>query len=158
MTDQERAAKIFQQFKDHFDKEDFSYDAFDDDLVIRLTVHGKDLPQPTLIKIDEKRKLVRIMSPIPTDVPEDKVMDMALATSVANYRIINGCFDLYIKEGKIIFRIVHYYGDTELSEAQLEYLTTLAFLVTDDYNDSFFMISKGIMSVEDFIAKETADN
>ncbi len=154
MSDNIRAEKLYQLFKDHLTQHNFHYDAHDDDMVITMTVHGEDLPQPTIIRVLADRDVVQILSPIPSRIPEDKRMDAAVAVCVANYGMINGAFDLDMNDGEIRFRVAQTFRDVDLGEEAVRYMLQIVFFTTDKYNDRFFMLGKGMMTLEDFIQKE----
>ena len=154
MGNTEQAKKIYQQFKDHLTQHDFHFDAHDDELIISMTVHGEDLPQPTLIRVLADRDMVQVLSPIPSRIPEDKRIDGAIAVSIANYGMINGCFDYDMNDGEVRFRVAQSYRGIEFSDALVGYLLQVTFFTTDKYNDRFFMLGKGLMSIEQFIQKE----
>ena len=132
----------------------FHYDSHDEDLALTLTVHGDDLPQFTIVRVMDDREVIQITSPIPGSIPEDKRIDAAVAVAVANQGIINGCFDFDLSDGQINFRIEQSYAGMELSEEFIKYLFGVTFLTTDKYNDKFFMLSKGMLSLEQFIEQE----
>lgn len=148
------AQHVYQVFKDHLDKNKFKYNAFDDDLVISLTVHGEDLPQPTLIRVMEANQVVQVLSPIPSRIPEDKRIDGAVAVAVANSRLINGCFDYDMSTGEIRFRVAQSFAGIDFGDPLAHYILGVTFLTTDDYNDKFFALGKGLMSLEQFLEKE----
>ena len=148
------ARDVFQAFKNHLDSMNFRYDANESELVIRLTVHGDDLPQPTIIRVMGDREVVQILSPIPCKMPEDKRVDGAIAVSVANYGMINGSFDYDMEDGEIRFRVAMSYRGIDLNDDLIKYILGIVFFTTDKYNDRFFMVAKGLMTLEQFIDKE----
>ena len=105
----------------------------------------------------DSRQVVQVLSPIPCKIPEDKRLDAAVAVSVANYGMINGAFDFDMSDGEIRFRATQSYKGCELTDETIRYLLGVVFLTTDKYNDCFFMLGKGMMSLSDFIEKENAD-
>lgn len=145
---------VYNLFKRHLTANNFHYETDDDKLLIRMTVHGNDLPQPTFIHVFDDRNVVQIVSPIPGNMPEDKRADAAVAVAVANYGMINGCFDLDMSDGMITFRLAQGFQGVEVSEELVRYMLGLVFFTTDKYNDRFFMLGKGMMSLEQFIEKE----
>ncbi len=151
-----KGTQVYQMFKKHLEENDFKFDAHDDDLVITMTVHGEDLPQPTIIRVLDERDVFQILSPIPYHIPEDKRVDAAVAVSVANYGMINGSFDLDMSDGEIRFRVAQGYRGMELSDEFMDYILSIVFYTTDKYNDRFFMLGKGMMSLEQFIEQENA--
>lgn len=154
MSNQERAQKVYNAVIAHLEEREFKFERHDNDMVISLTVTGEDLPQPTLIIVQADREIMQVISPIPSKIPEDKRIDGAVAVSVANYGMINGSFDYDMSDGEIRFRVTQSFHDTTLTDGQINYVLKIAFLTTDKYNDKFFMLGKGLMSLEQFIESE----
>ena len=145
------AERVYNKFKAYLGKREMKFETFDNDLVIKITVRGQDLPQPTIIRVLADRDIVQIVSPTPYNTPEDKRQDAAVAAAVANYGLTNGSFDFDIRDGEVRYRITHYYGDTEMTENQVEYLLNCIWFTTDRYNEKFFMLGMGRMTVQEFI-------
>lgn len=154
MSDSAKAMRVYGMFKQHLTDHNFKFEARDAEMVLFLTVHGEDLPQPTIIRVMDDRDIVQILSPIPHRIPEDKRVDAAIAVSVANYGLINGSFDLDMNDGEIRYRVAQSFRDAELADTTVGYLLGVVFFTTDKYNDRFFMLGKGMMTLEQFIEKE----
>lgn len=154
MDKKARAKQVYELFKQDLTNSKIKYEPHDDDLVISMTVHGEDLPQPTLIMVDEDREVVRLISPLPSKIPEDKRMEAAVAVATANYGLVNGSFDYDMSDGEIRYRVCQSYAGTVLNEETVRYLLGVIFFTTDKYNDLFFMLGKGMISLEDFLKKE----
>ena len=155
---QENEMKLAQSVYDTIcrmlDDKGFSYKKFEDDLVIATKVNGEDIPIDILIFVHAKQQVVRILSPMPFDVPEEKRIDMAVAVNVANFGIVDGSFDYNIADGNIRFRITASYRDSILSKNVFEYMFMTCAVTTDDYNDKFMMLAKGMISLEQFLKAE----
>lgn len=149
------AERVYQLFKDYLENNRYRYTADDARLSISLTLQGEDLPQPTVISVLRDRNVVQIVSPIPGRIPEEKRIDAAVAVVIANYSVLNGCFDLDMNDGGICFRLVQGYHGIEFSEELAQYMLRIVFYTTDKYNDKFFMLGKGMMSLEKFIEAES---
>ena len=147
--------QVYNSFKKHLQNNNFKFEAHDSDMVITMTVNGEDLPQPTIIRVFDDRNVVQVVSPIPARIPEGKRPDAAVAVAVANYGMINGSFDLDMSDGEVRFRMAQNFADTGMSEESIHYMLGITFLTTDKYNDRFFMLGKGLMSLEQFIEKES---
>ena len=154
MANSAKAIQIYQMFKKHLEQQKFHFEERAEELIISLTVHGDDLPQPTIIRVMDERSLVQVLSPLPTKIPEDKRVDTAVAVCVANYGMINGSFDFDMTDGEIRFRLTQSFRDIDLSEECVKYLMATVFFTTDKYNDRFFMLGKGMMTLEQFIEKD----
>ena len=148
-----KGIQVYEIFKKYLDDNKIKFEAHDDDLVLTMTINGDDLPQPTMIVVIDDREVIQIISPIPGNIREDKRVDAAIAVSVANDQMINGCFDFDISNGRIQFRLAQSYSGMEPSEELIKYMIGVTFFTTDNYNDKFFMLGKGMMSLEEFIEK-----
>ncbi|MBQ4583006.1 MAG: YbjN domain-containing protein [Oscillospiraceae bacterium] len=145
--------QVYQAFQAHLDKNKFKYDAHDEDLVISLTINGDDLPIKTIIRVIDERSIAQILCYC-SNIPEDKRIDVAAAVAVANYGIVNGSFDYDISDGELRFRVTHNFSDGVPSDEVIRYLLAISFSTTDKYNDRFFMLGKGMMTLEQFIQAE----
>ena len=148
------ARQVYQTFVDLLNKKKYHFDQHDNDLVISMIAQGEDLPQPTIIRVLGDRDVVQILSPIPSKIPEDKRLDAAVAVAAANYGLINGSFDLDMSDGEIRYRVAQGYRNIEFSEDLALYMLGIVFSTTDKYNDRFFMLGRGMMSLEEFIKKD----
>lgn len=146
--------KVYQAFQEHLKKNDFNFNAHDDRLVINLTVNGDDLPIQTIIHVHDERDVVQILCYMPK-APEEKRPEVAVAVAVANYGIVNGSFDFDMNDGELRFRVTHNFADGVPSDDVIRYLLGIAFTTADRYNDRFFMLCKGMITLEQFIEKES---
>lgn len=127
------------------------YTRHDDDLVITLGMNGDDIPMELLLMVRAENKAISLISPMPFKMAEDKRVDGAIAVSVANYGIVNGCFDYDISDGEIRFRVVQSYIDSVLGAEVIRYMIAIAVGTVDKYNDRFLMLSKGMIDLQKFI-------
>jgi hypothetical protein len=146
-----KAKEVYGVIIDHLDKHELKYVSGEEEMRIELIYVGDDLPQPTAIIVDEEREVVRIFSPLPGNIPEDKRIEAAVALAAANDGIVNGSFQLDLNDGQIVFTISQYFGGAGFDDGDIEYLLSLALVMTDMYNDKFFMLAKGIMSLDQFL-------
>ena len=87
-------------------------------------------------------------------MPEDKRIDGALAVTVANHGMVNGCFDYDLSDGEVMFRLTTAFHDTILSEEVYRYMILVAASTVDRYNDRFLMLAKGKSDIKQFIEEE----
>ena len=149
----ERATQLYQQLKDHLDAHGIKYTPHDNDQVITLTAQGEDFPIPLIIRVIGEIEILRISSPIPGNFPEDKRIDAAVAVATINDQLMIGTFTLDMNDGSVAYRICHNFHDNDISEEQIRYLITAMFKITDDFNDSLFLLSKGMITLDQFIEK-----
>ena len=59
-----------------------------------------------------------------------------------------------MRDGSILFRLTLSYLDSFIGNEAFFYQLLVSFKTIDQYNDKFFMLSKGAISIEDFLASE----
>lgn len=149
-----KAQEVFDLLCRTLDNRGLRYDKIEEDLMIKSVVNGEDIPIHFYMRVNPRNELVSFISWLPFKVQEDKRLDMALAICATNYGFADGCFDYNIEDGTIIFRLTSSYKDSMLSEALIDYMFMLSALTVDSYNDKYLMISKGLMTVQQFIELE----
>ena len=107
----EQAKKMYNIFCQTLDAIDLKYTEEEEDLRIRLSARGEDLPMELVIRMNVEMQLVQIISRIPCEMPEDKRIDGAIAISAINNKMVNGCFDLDLSDGVIFFRMSSSFRD-----------------------------------------------
>ena len=142
---------VYASFKRHFDDQGFRYTAHEDDHVIQATFGGDDLPMPMIIRVDDEREVITLMTNIPINMPEEKRIDAAVAITIINYQLLNGSFQMDMRDGKIIFSVAQSFCDCEVSDNLIRYLMSISIKSTDEYNDKLFMLGKGLMTLDQFI-------
>lgn len=93
----------------------------------------------------------QLISPIPFSVPEDKRIDMSLAITTINNHLVDGFFDFDMSNGKINFQLTASYIESILGKNLFDYMLNVSAITVDEYNEKFLLISKGIITLEQFI-------
>ena len=153
MDKMERAVQVYGLIKTHLTSKGLRFQPHDEDRVITLTATGEDLPMPVVIRVIGERELIHMGSPLPGKVPEDKRIDAAVALAAINNRVMNGCFDLDLDSGLIVFRVCQSFHDNDISEEQIQYLLSILFITTDQFNDTLFMLAQGAITLEQLLEK-----
>lgn len=148
-----RAQKVYGTLCAALDSNELHYDKDEDDLSVECGIQGEDLPMKIKIKIDSGRQLILLLSHIPFVVPEDKRLDVAIATCVVNNKLVNGSFDYDVEDGHMFFRMTNSFIDSEIGNELFSYMFAVSCHTIDEYNDKFFALGKGFMSIDDFIAQ-----
>ena len=146
-----RALQAFEIIKQHLDNHRMRYQVTEDDLRIDLISIGEDLPMPVIIRVQEDRQLVQLISPLPVRMPEDKRLEGAVATTAANYNLVCGNFNYDVRDGEIHYRITTCYHDTMISDEVVGFLMGCTLAVTDHFNDRFYDLAKGKMDLDAFL-------
>ncbi len=150
----ERAQRVFETLCAALDSNNWRYKKNEEKLSIECGFQGDDLPMEYTIRVDADRQLVLLLSHLPFRIAEDKRLDVAIAVSVVNNLLVDGSFDYNIKDGHMVFRMTNSFIDSEMSSELFTVMLLISNHTVDEYNDQFLMIGKGLVSVEDFIAKQ----
>ncbi len=148
------AKSVYNSLCEMLDEKNVRYDKQQDDLIISFITGGDDIPMQFLVKVDAERQLIRVLSPIPVTFGEEKRVEGAIATCHATYVLADGSFDYDFQTGKVLFRLTSSYMDSLISKNLFEYMIIIAIHTVDKYNDKFFMLAKGQMSIEEFCNQE----
>ena len=147
---QKLAQNVYSNICSMFEEMNFNHERDDENLVIRSTVHGDDIPMDIVIIVNQDSQTVSFFSPMPFKVPDDKISEMAIAIAIANNGLRNGSFDFDISDGKILFRMTACYIDSILGKELYRMMLIVSSNTIDRYNDKFLMLSKGMISLEQF--------
>ncbi len=139
------------------DDRGWNYEKVEDNLLIKSGVKGDDLPIEFIMKVNPRNEIVSFISWLPFKIEESKRIDLAVAICAANYGLADGSFDYDVTDGTILFRLTSSYCGSILSEDLFEYMLMCAASTVDRYNDKLFMISKGMLSVQQFIESEKSE-
>ena len=150
----QKARLVYNNLINMLNTRNWKYERHDDDLIIKSGIKGEDLPINFILLVKPQNQVVQFISSLPFNIPEDKRVEAAIAVCVANYGLIDGSFDYDVNDGEIRFRLTSSYRDSYLGADLFEYMIMCAASTVDDYNDRFFMLSKGMISIEDFMNME----
>lgn len=133
------------------DSIDWKYKKDDEKMRIVFSVKGDDLPMDFIMIVDADRQLIRLVSFLPFSFPQDKRIEGAMATSQINYKLADGSFDYDISDGETSFRLTSSFLKSLISEKLLRYMVQCAIYTVDEYNDKLFMLSKGAITLSEFV-------
>ena len=150
----ERAKKVYQTLCSAIEQRNWKYDKEEDRLFVHFSVSGDDFPMQFYVFVEVERQLIRLLSPMPFKMSENKRIEGALAACAASCGMIDGSFDYDLSTGEIYFRTTALFRESEIGEDLFQYMISLSCAMVDKYNDKFFAIDKGFLSINDFIAEE----
>ncbi len=147
-----KAKEVYAKLVAMLEKHGWSFDRHDDDLVISSGVKGDDLPIEFIVVVNAKQQVAEFLSRLPFEMPAEKRVEGAVAVCAANDGICDGSFDYNIRNGQITFRLTtSFCGGTVLGEELFEYMIFEASATVDKYNDKFYLLAQGGMSLSQFI-------
>ena len=147
----ENANKVFRTLCAAIENRGWHFDKIDALRLVSFGVKGDDLPMRFDLIIDEERQLVRLMSRLPFTVDSEYRIEGAIATCAATYKLANGCFDYDIDTGVIRFRMTASFLESEVGEGLFQYMINCSTGTVDQFNDKFFAVCKGMLSISDFL-------
>lgn len=148
----ERAQKVYGTLCSTLDSHEWHCKKDEEKLSIDCGAQGEDLPMEITIKVDAERQLIMLLSHLPFVISEDKRLDVAIAVSAVNNKLVDGSFDYDIADGHMFFRMTSSFIESEIGNELFTYMLMVSCHTIDEYNDKFLMLGKGMMSIEDFIS------
>ena len=146
------AKEVFAAVCQRLEEDEWSFKKDETKLEITCGAQGDDLPMDINIQVDADRSLVLLLSPMPFTVPEDKRLDVVVAVSAINNILADGCFDFSIVSGRLFFRMTNSFCDSLIGKEVFAYMLYTACATIDKFNDKFFMLTKGMLSLENFLS------
>lgn len=148
------AQEAFDTLCNSIDDMEWHYKKDEEKMTVFLEVNGDDIPMEFIIQCDAERQLIRILSFLPFKFSENKRVEGAIVTSYVNYLLADGSFDYNVADGTIVFRMTSSFRESLVGDELFKYMIHVACITVDKYNDKFLMISKGMLSFDDFIKEE----
>ena len=150
----QRALEVYGTLCDMLDRNEWNYQKDDENLTISCGARGDDLPMDITIRVIDKVEIIMLQSRLPFVISEDARLDTAIAVSIVNNRLVSGCFDYNLQTGNMSFRMTSSYRESVIGAESLNYMLKVSCYTIDEYNDKFLMLSKGLISFQDFLPKE----
>ena len=151
----ELAKQVYHTLCASIENRNWTFDKAEDKLLVHFSVNGDDIPMKFILMVDVDRQLIRLMSPLPFKMSEDKRLEGAIAACAASYGLVDGSFDYDLSDGEIMFRMTASFRECVIGEGLFEYMINCSCSTVDVYNDQFLAIDKGLLSITDFITKES---
>ena len=145
-----RAQDTFDTLCTALAENEWNYKKNEIELEIDCTAVGDDFPMDVNITVEADRQLIILISPLPFITPPEKRLDVAVAVTLVNNMLADGCFDYNIKSGRMFFRMTNSFMESDMSKDVFTYLLNVSFATVDMYNDKFYMLGKGMLSIDAF--------
>ena len=146
-----KAQATFRALRQALDAQNWRYNADEEMLALETGAEGDGLPIQLVLRVDPDRMLLMALGKIPFVVSEDKRIDMALAICAVNDFMVNGSFDLDVATGKLYFRLTNTLEGVQPSDELFYYMLFCACKTIDEYSNTFLMLDKGLLSLEQFL-------
>lgn len=147
----EKALKMRETVKEAFGLLGFDYELDNDGATFCFKVTGEDLAIPGFINV--YNRCYDVKSYVPCDVGQDKMIDVILLCNYLNTLIPYGTVYYDTKPDAVIFRIEQFHDESLVSAEQVKIAVLTSLNIIDEFNDKFFMLVKGMISLEDAMKK-----
>ncbi len=145
-----QAKGVFNTLCSALDNKKWKYNPDSENLVVRTGAVGDDLSMKLFIKVDDERELMYLKSPMPFTVCPERIAEMETALSIANWSMLNGCFEMDRQDGYCGFKLVVVFMDSLISEIVCKYLINMSCQMVDKFNDKLLAVAEGKMSIAEF--------
>ena len=150
----EKALNVYKILLATLDDMKWKYEKNDDDLTVIYTVTGEDIPMTFHMIVDLGLQAVRFFSFLPVTFPEDRRIDGVIAACNAGCGLYEGKFFCNLQNGRIIFNSTSCFMGCEVDGHWFVAMMGLAHRMVDEQNDRFLMLSKGMITLQDFMTKK----
>lgn len=151
MDKKQATQDVYNQLRGYLEEQDIKYDHNDDEKNIWFAMRGDDLRILIDITVDEKNQMVKVLSPLEFEIPQELREEVALVINQLNFTIINGGIDYDFESGRLAFRINATFEDSIIGNGTLHYLIGTAVNTVEAFNDKLYMVANGVMSAQQYL-------
>lgn len=149
-----RTMKVYKALLSFLDQKGWKYSTQEGELIVHLGFVGEDIPMPIIFDVDENVQILKVISIMPFGVSEEHFLDMSMATTYVNSHLPFGTFMLDMEHKVLSYRNSTCFIDGEIGAETFDLLIDVACTQIDRYNDRFFALEKGMLTLEDFISAD----
>lgn len=114
-----------------------------DNYIIRTTVQGKEFNMMLYLVIDTERQMMYLKSPLPFVAPQERRVQVAQALIAANFRMLNGSFEMDPDDGYIAFKLVVPFAESIISQVTCKYMVLIGCRMTDMFGGAIGRVADG---------------
>lgn len=151
MSETNKAVEVFAELCAAIEARNWKYEKEQETLTVRFGVTGEDMLMKFIIKVDEQRQLIRVLSPLTSVFPEEKRLEGAVAACAMTYPLADGVFDYDIRTGVMWFRQSASFRESKIGNGLLQYMISYTCAAVDMYNDRIDALVNGKLSLRDFL-------
>jgi len=160
MADKEKdlAIIIYNTLCKVLNEKNWKFMSDDRKLEVKFTIESNGLPIQFDIAINVEKQLAILYSILTFKMKEEKRIEGALAACIASYNLYDGNFDYNLTDGTLLFRLVFSFKESLISEHLFWKVIRYTCSIVNKYNDKFYSINEGLLSIEDFLLSREGDN
>ncbi len=149
----DRAREVYAVICQALDEIKIAYTKNENEFSAHLNAKGRDLPIDITVRVDYENELVALESPLPTKIPKDRYLEIAVAINALNFIVQDGSFAYNIENGEVAFRLSCGYNSREITKELAVYIFTCSFSTVDTVNDKLDKLMKGETELETFVSQ-----
>ena len=142
----------FKNLCETLDKLKWKYEKDEEKFTVNCTAAIKEMPFDFIIKFNTDIDVVSLLSPIISDVAEERLGAVALAVTRANLHMAASSFDLNTKDGRLLFRISNTYADTVLNTEAYKNILMTAVSTIGYFYEKLLQVAQKDMTLEEICA------
>lgn len=140
---------VYQTVCEVLDDHNWNYTKDEENLGIDLSMRGDDMNLELRIYVDDKMDALVFLSFMPYRVAPKQRTLVAFAMNMINVRLLQGNFDISMKNGNVSFRCSSFFTGSIVSKQMVDHMLNVALSTSDDYNDKLFLIAKDKMTLDE---------
>ncbi len=144
------AEAVYSTFRKVLDDMEITYTPHEEDRVITFGYKGKDMNHDIIIFVNADSETFRVVERLPYDIPEDKIVDVALASCLVNNRLMLGGFTYGLDE-HLNFEVAQSFAGSLVGEAAIKKCLFAVLVCVEEYDDKFMALNKGYLTIKDFV-------
>ncbi len=145
------AQVAFEQLKAYMDSKEIHYVKDDENFILQVIFKTDDIDLKHTVVFHDELPVFTLYSWFPFKFSEELLIDSVLATSMVNRLILDGHFNVDVKDGQLSFKAtIPYSSEVDIPDDIFEYLFMMSNAIVDQYNDIFFDLSKGKIDLDQF--------
>lgn len=148
----EQPKSLFEQVTSYLDRKNLKYENAMSMAAI-VTIRGKNAQFNLVIQVREEDQQVIAYSVNPSTTPLERLDEMAIFVTLANYGIFIGNFELDLRDGEVRYKATHTLFNDSLSDEALGTLIQHSVSTFDQYAPGIRAVAEGTISARDAIAR-----
>ena len=122
-------------------------------LMISFGTGGSEVPPRLVAVVDAGRQLLRLVSVVMTEFPEELRMDGAVACAAVNAKLPAGCFELDLADGQLSFRISQSVHGSSVNTDQFLDMIRLSDAAQKAYGEGLSLLAQDVFDLQSFLAR-----
>ena len=156
MNEEERllhAREVFEDVGAIIENRGWCVEWDDAELMLSFGTGGSEAPPRFVAVVDARRQLLRLVSVVMTEFPEELRADGAVACAAVNARLPAGCFELDLADGQLGFRISQSIHGSSVNTDQFLDMIRLSDAALKAYGEGLSLLAQDVFDLKSFLGR-----